>query len=67
MNCLICATNNIEAALEILWKGMLGIFIVMGVIYLSVIALNRLTAKTDKEDKSSKANKSKRDSNTGAD
>lgn len=50
MKVMLTASSMIGATLEILWKGMLGIFIVMGVIYLSVVALNKITApKKNKE------------------
>ncbi len=50
MKAMLNASGIIGAALELLWKGMLGIFIVMGVIYLSVVALNKITApKKNKE------------------
>jgi hypothetical protein len=49
MNFFISAANNIIASLEILWKGMLGIFIVLGIIYLSIILLNKVTSGKKKE------------------
>lgn len=43
-------------ALTMMWQGMLGIFIVVGVIALSVVLLTRLTGK--------KKNKTKTDNTT---
>lgn len=37
--------KNTVTALDITWKGMLGIFIVIGIIFVSVIVLNTLTVK----------------------
>lgn len=49
MNTIISAFSdnlkNTVTALDITWKGMLGIFIVIGIIFVSVIVLNTLTVK----------------------
>ncbi len=37
--------DNLVPALEVLWKGMLGIFVVAGLIFLTVKVLNKLTSK----------------------
>lgn len=39
---------NLLRALTILWQGMLGVFIVIGLIALLVFALSRLTKKKSK-------------------
>lgn len=36
--------TNLLYALEITWKGMLAIFLVMGIIYAVIIILNKVTA-----------------------
>lgn len=41
--------KNTVTALEISWKGMLGIFLVIGIIYIVVIALNTLTVKEKRQ------------------
>ena len=38
----------LQAALTILWQGMLGIFAVTLVIILAIVLLNKITAKKDK-------------------
>jgi hypothetical protein len=42
--------ENILETLEIMGKGMLAIFIVMGAIFLSTKLLNRFTGKVKKDD-----------------
>lgn len=42
---------NTKASLNIAWKGMLGIFIVITVIYLCIVGLNYVTKKTKKQKK----------------
>ena len=37
--------GNIAPALEILWKGMLGIFVVCALIFITVKALNKISKK----------------------
>ncbi len=54
MKLMLNATSNIAATLEILWKGMLGIFIVMGVIYLAVVILNKVTAPRKSKEEENK-------------
>ena len=44
-------TENILFSLSVMGKGMLGIFIVTGVIILSVIALNKITSPKRKNAK----------------
>lgn len=39
------AANAIVPALEILWKGMLGIFVVCALIFFTVKVLNKISAK----------------------
>ena len=56
MKLMLNATSNIAATLEILWKGMLGIFIVMGVIYLAVVILNKVTAPRKSKEEENKEN-----------
>ena len=41
-------------SLQYMWQGMISIFIVIGVIILSVFLLNKLTSRKKKEEKSSK-------------
>lgn len=41
--------KNTAIALEISWKGMLGIFLVIGIIYAVVVALNTLTVKEKRQ------------------
>lgn len=38
--------ENVLAALDITWKGMLGIFLVIGIIFLVIVGLNLITKKT---------------------
>lgn len=40
--------DNVVASLGIAWKGMLGIFIVITIIYLSIVGLNFVTKKNKK-------------------
>jgi hypothetical protein len=40
--------QNLTKSLDLFWKGMLAIFLVMGIIYLVIIILNKATA-TPKE------------------
>lgn len=42
---IVADTNAIIPALEILWKGMLGIFVVCALIFLTVKILNKLPSK----------------------
>lgn len=53
MNTLLSAfadnLKNAAIALEISWKGMLGIFLVIGIIYAVVVALNTLTVKEKRQ------------------
>jgi len=58
MNIMLNASGTIKATLEIFWKGMLGIFIVMGIIYLSVVVLNKVTAPKKPKEKDNKENDS---------
>ena len=46
MNIIMTAVNktNLLYSLEITWKGMLAIFLVMGIIYVVIIILNKVTA-----------------------
>ncbi|HPD02154.1 MAG TPA: hypothetical protein P5161_05870 [Eubacteriales bacterium] len=46
-NLILSAVNktNILTSLDILWKGMLGIFVVMALIYAAIKLLNFLTDK----------------------
>lgn len=41
--------DTLMQALEIMWQGMLGIFIVIGIIALSVVVLIRTTSRKKKK------------------
>ncbi|MBC8533760.1 hypothetical protein IAG03_07030 [Clostridiales bacterium NSJ-40] len=41
--------ENVYKALELMGKGMLGIFVVIVIIYLAIVILNKVTAKNDSE------------------
>lgn len=45
----VSRTDNILSALDIMWKGMLGIFIVITFVYLSIIALNGISKLKNKK------------------
>ena len=42
-------TENVKAALEVMGKGMLGIFIALAIVYLSVLLLNKLFPEKKKD------------------
>lgn len=39
----VAVKDNVLAGLDIMWKGMVGIFLVIGIIYLCILGLNRAT------------------------
>lgn len=39
----VSVKDNVLAGLDIMWKGMVGIFLVIGIIYLCILGLNRAT------------------------
>ena len=41
--------ENVYKALELMGKGMLGIFVVIVIIYFALVILNKVTAKNDSE------------------
>ncbi|MFA5448984.1 MAG: hypothetical protein WC292_00890 [Clostridia bacterium] len=44
MNAILAIdTQNLKYALEITWKGMLAIFLVMAIIYAVILILNKVT------------------------
>lgn len=65
-------SNNFSKSLELMWKGMLGIFVVMLLIYLVVAILNK-TGKKDvsdnitKKEESSGVNPTAQSENTSED
>lgn len=48
-NALAFTVKNLSEALLCSGAGMVGIFLVVGIIILSVLILNKLTSKTDKK------------------
>ena len=42
-------TENVMAGLEVMGKGMLGIFIALAIVYLSVLLLNKLFPEKKKD------------------
>lgn len=52
---LFLVVDNLLKALEVTWKGMLGIFVVIGLIALTIFLLHKFTNKEpknqEKEDK----------------
>lgn len=42
-------TDNLLEAINVSWKGLLALFIAMGIIYLSILILNAMGKKNHKE------------------
>ena len=62
----VSTKESVLAALDITWKGMLGIFIVVGLIYICIVLLNTLTTDKGKMLKSKLKRKNKKADNIEA-
>lgn len=59
INSFICAPNKttILQSLQIMWKGMLAIFIAIGLIYIAIYTLNTVTKKISEKKQKNKSDK----------